>query len=63
MTTVLQQDGASLKNAIAWVSEQKELFPDKKNSKIVDEACIKFDLTPKDSEFLLRFWKEAELKR
>lgn len=58
MTTVLQQDGAPLKNAIEWVSDQKEKFPDKKNAKIVDEACIKFDLTPKDSEFLVRFWKE-----
>lgn len=60
MTTVLQQDGAPLKNAIVWVSEQKELFKNKKVSKIVDEACLKFDLSPKDSEFLVRFEKEQQ---
>ena len=35
MTTVLQQDGAPLKNAIEWVSEQKEMFPIKKMKRLL----------------------------
>lgn len=60
--TILQQQGESLRNAIQWVSEQKRVNPDKEVAKIVNEACMAFDLTPKDSEFLLRFVKESENK-
>jgi len=57
MSTVMPQ-GDALKKAVAWVSEKRGAQPDLDVKKLVDEACLQFDLSPKDSEFLLRFVKE-----
>jgi len=57
MSTVIPQ-GNALKNAIAWVSEKRQAQPDLNVKKLANEACLQFDLSPKDSEFLLRFVKE-----
>lgn len=57
MSTVIPQ-GDALKKAVAWVSEKRSARPDLNVKKLVNEACLQFDLSPKDSEFLLRFVKE-----
>lgn len=57
MSTIMPK-GDALKKAIAWVSEKRKAQPDLKLGKLVDDACLQFDLSPKDSEFLLRFVKE-----
>lgn len=57
MSTVMPQ-GDALKKAIAWVSEKRLAKPDVNVKKLANEACLQFDLSPKDSEFLLRFVKE-----
>nr|WP_321399702.1 hypothetical protein [uncultured Desulfobacter sp.] len=57
MSTVMPQ-GDALKKAVAWVAEKRIAQPNLKVNKLVDEACLQFDLSPKDSEFLLRFVKE-----
>jgi len=57
MSTVMPQ-GDALKKAVAWVSEKRAAQPDLNVNKLVDEACLQFDLSPKDSEFLSRFVKE-----
>lgn len=57
MSTVIPQ-GDALKNAVAWVSEKRSAQPDLNVNKLVDQACLQFDLNPKDSEFLLRLVKE-----
>jgi hypothetical protein len=59
MTTV-QPQGDALKKAIQWISEQRKEDPSKSPSVLADEAGFRFDLSPKDSEFLLRFVKEDE---
>lgn len=58
MSTVIPQ-GNALKKAIAWVSEKRTSEPDQNVKKLVNDACLQFDLSPKDSEFLLRFVKES----
>ena len=50
--------GTSLKKAIQWVAEQRSAGTDKKPSVLADEAAFRYDLSPKDSEFLIRFLKE-----
>jgi len=54
MTTVQPQGGA-LKKAVQWFSEKRKENPEASPVKLVDEASFQFDLSPKDSEFLLRF--------
>ncbi|MCP3944531.1 MAG: hypothetical protein GY710_24055 [Desulfobacteraceae bacterium] len=58
--TSIPPRGNTLKKAILWVSEQRKIHPGKKPSLVVDEAVFQFDLSPKDSEFLLRFVKEGK---
>ncbi|HKL01725.1 MAG TPA: hypothetical protein VJ943_15845 [Desulfotignum sp.] len=52
--------GEALKKAIQWVSEQRKKNPDTPVEKLADTASLQFDLSPKDSEFLLRFVKQAD---
>ena len=52
-----QVQGEALKKAIAWVSEQRKKTPEVPVVKLADDAAFRFDLSPRDSEFLLRFVK------
>ncbi len=61
MATVKPQ-GQNLKQAVAWVSEKKKENPGTSRISLVDEACTRFDLSPEDSEFLMRFVRESEKK-
>ncbi|MBF0467455.1 MAG: hypothetical protein HQK61_00985 [Desulfamplus sp.] len=56
--TTIQPQGESLRKAIQWISEEREAKPGQNASLLAEQAAIKFDLTPDDSEFLLRFVKE-----
>ena len=57
MTTV-QPAGEELRKAVKWISEARQDEPEKKVSKLIEEACLKFDLTPVDAEFLQKTLKE-----
>ena len=39
----------NLRRAVRWISEQGTF-----SVKVVDEACLRFDLSPADAAFLLR---------
>ena len=50
--------GEKLRNAVKWISEKRKENPDTNLNHLVDQASFQFDLSPKDSEFLLRFVKD-----
>jgi hypothetical protein len=50
----------SLKKAVEWISEQRKNNPEKEPALIAQEANIQFDLSPEDSEFVLRFVKDPD---
>ena len=55
----LMPEGAAIRKAVQWISKMRE----GKNTPLatlVDEACVRFNLSPKDSEFLNRFFTEGE---
>jgi hypothetical protein len=54
----IQPEGEDIRKAIQWVGQQRIYCPEKKLGAIVGEACIKFDLSPKDAGFLERFVRE-----
>ena len=58
MTTV-EPAGEDLRKAVKWISEVRQDEPDKKLSKLIEEACMRFDLTPVDAEFLQRTLKAS----
>jgi len=45
---------APIKQAVKWIDEQLHDDPDADRTRLIDEAGRRFDLTPLDSEFLLR---------
>ncbi len=54
--------GESLRRAVRYVSDRLREDADKPLLSLVDEASQRFDLTPKQSEYLIDFYREA-LKR
>ncbi len=56
-------EGEQLRNAVRWISEMRQERKDANLSKLIGEACIKFDLSPADTEFLIRFFAEEDLKK
>jgi hypothetical protein len=59
MATILPQ-GEDLRKAVKWISEERQSSPAKKLTKLVEAACVKFDLSPADGEFLFKFFKEQK---
>lgn len=56
----IQPQGDDLRKAVKWVSEERKYNSGKEIKAIVQEACMKFDLSPKDADFLLRHMLEKE---
>lgn len=52
--------GDAIRKAVQWVSEARQEQPGKSLMKIIEEASLKFNLSPKDAEFLMRFFKKEE---
>jgi hypothetical protein len=59
-TMSIQPKGEDLRRAVKWVSKEREYHSKKDVKAIVQEACMKFDLSPKDADFLLRHLLEKE---
>lgn len=59
MATIVPQ-GEDLRKAVKWISEERQGSPEKKLAKLVEEASVKFDLSPVDAEFLFKFFKEQK---
>ncbi len=49
---------APIKQAVKWIDEQLRDNPKADRTRLIDEAGRRFDLTPLDSEFLLRHLSE-----
>lgn len=46
--------GTALRDAVRWISDRRKTEPDTRLVRLIDEACIRFDLTPQESTFLYR---------
>lgn len=49
-------EGEQLRRAVRWISDELQENKDANLAKLIDEACVKFDLSPSDAEFLIRFF-------
>jgi len=54
----LLPEGEELRRAVKWVSAHLQENPNLPAHKLVQEAVFKFDLSPKDAEFLSRFYRK-----
>jgi hypothetical protein len=56
----IQPEGEELRKATKWISEKLRYESNVSLTKAIEEACVKFDLPPKDAEFLVRFFSEEQ---
>lgn len=52
-------EGEQIRKAVKWVSDERTEHPEAPLFTIIEKACLKFDLTPKDGEFLMRHLTES----
>ncbi len=58
MVEELQQTGDKMKKVLCWVSEVLQDNPEKKRKAVFHEAEIRFDLSPKECDFLNKHFAE-----
>jgi hypothetical protein len=58
--TTIQPKGEKIRQAMKWISS--ELQEDEKNPvrKLIQEAAMRFNLSPMDEETLVAFYREKE---
>ena len=56
--TTIQPEGENLRRAVKWISDERKYGAHNKPAKLIEEACLKFDLSPADAEYLVRFVKQ-----
>ena len=56
----IQPEGEDLRRAVKWISEERMSNPDAGLIELVDKASLRFNLAPKDAEFLMRFVREGK---
>jgi len=49
-------EGEQMRKAIKWISDMRLDNPEASLSGLIDDACLKFDLSPKDAEVILHFF-------
>jgi hypothetical protein len=54
----IMPEGESIRKAVKWIDECRQSEPAKKMAALIHEACIKFDLSPIEAEFLQNFFKK-----
>jgi hypothetical protein len=59
MTTV-QPEGEDLRKAVKWISDERTYGAEKAVLKLIEEASLKFDLSPTDAEYLVNFFKKGQ---
>ncbi|MEW5908601.1 MAG: hypothetical protein AB1659_02245 [Thermodesulfobacteriota bacterium] len=47
-------EGEDLRKAVKWVWAEAASNPEKTRNQLIREACLKFDLSPIDEEYLLK---------
>lgn len=54
----IMPDSEQLKRAVKWISEQLKEDENQSKQGLINEAISRFDLNPKQSMFLLSFYKK-----
>jgi hypothetical protein len=57
MTTIMPE-GENIRKAVKWISGELQENPNKSLQKLVNDAVLRFDLSPKDAEFLTSFYRK-----
>lgn len=55
-------EGEQLRRAVKWISDERLDNPGVNLSILIGKSCLKFDLAPKDEEFLMHFFTDNDSK-
>jgi hypothetical protein len=56
----LLPDGEDIRRAVKWVSTHLQENPDQSVQPLVHEAVFRFDLSPRDADFLIGFYSREK---
>jgi hypothetical protein len=56
----IQPEGEALRQAIKWIDAERLDNSGKSLRQLVEEAGLRFNLSPKDAEYLMRFLRGGE---
>jgi hypothetical protein len=54
----IQPEGEDLRKAVKWISDMRQDDAAAKLAKLIEQACLKFDLSPMDADYLQKFFKQ-----
>jgi hypothetical protein len=54
----IQPEGERLRKAVKFISDGLKYEPDKTVGALIEAAALKFNLSPKDEEYLRRFFRK-----
>ena len=54
----IQPEGENLRKAVKWISEEEKAGSPKSRQQLMEAACLKFNLTPMEAEYLARSFKD-----
>jgi len=57
----IMPQGEAIRNAVKWIGEERKYAPNPDVKSLVEKASIRFNLSPKESEFLLRLITEENV--
>lgn len=55
----IQGKGEALRRALRWLGERRQEDRAAPRLALIEEAALRFDLTPAEAEFLMMEWKEG----
>jgi hypothetical protein len=55
----IQPEGESVRKAVKYISEEKQATPEVSIQLLIQKACMRFDLTPRDAAFLEQFYMRS----
>lgn len=50
-------EGEALKRAVRWLSDQRREDPSRPRPRLIEEAGLRFDLSPAELQYLYDNWK------
>ena len=56
--TTIQPEGENLRRAVKWISEERKYGSRRKPAELIEEACLKFNLSPIEAEYLGKSFKQ-----
>lgn len=59
MTTIMPE-GEAVRKAVKWISDNLKDDPDQSVQKLINQADLRFNLAPKDTEYLMNFYRKEK---